>query len=120
MAGYTKLFSSLLMSSVWFGDDKTLRVWIAMLAMKNAHGVVEGTIEGFAILARVTRPEMEKAVRLLSSADPDSRNPDHEGRRIESVRGGWRVLNHDAYRNIGQSAPGSRAAYMREYGKDKA
>jgi hypothetical protein len=34
------------------------------------------------------------------SPDPDSRTPEHEGRRIEVIDGGWRLLNHEKYRAI--------------------
>lgn len=117
MAGYTKLFSSIVTSSVWCQDNSTLRVWIAMLAMKDTKGEVEGSIPGFANLARVTQDEMRKAIEILSSPDPDSRTQDCEGRRIEIIPGGWRVINHDLYRNKGQSQDGSRAPYMRNYRK---
>jgi hypothetical protein len=32
--------------------------------------------------------------------DPDSRTPDHEGRRIEAIDGGWMLLNHGKFREI--------------------
>ena len=103
MAGYSKLFSCIVTSSVWCQDSATLRVWIAMLAMKGAQGDVEGSIPGFASLARVTNEEMRRAIEILSSPDPDSRTPDEEGRRIRVISGGWHVINHDKYRNMGQS-----------------
>lgn len=115
MSGWTKLFSSIVTSSVWCEDHATVRVWVAMLATADANGVVEGSLPGFAHLARVTLPEMRTAVDKLSSPDPDSRTPDHEGRRIEKVAGGWRLLNYGAYRERGQEKEGSRAPYMRRY-----
>lgn len=117
MIGYTKLFGSIVTSSIWTEDDKTLRVWIAMLAMADAQGVVEGSIPGFASLARVTIEEMERAVGILSSPDKHSRSQEHEGRRIEPFPGGWKALNHAAYRDRGQGKEGSRAPYMREWRK---
>ena len=81
MAGWAKLFSSIITSSIWTEDDVTLRVWIAMLATADADGVVEGSLPGFASLARVTREKLEESLRKLVSPDPDSRTPDHEGRR---------------------------------------
>jgi hypothetical protein len=119
MAGYTKLFSSLVTSSIWCVDSATLRVWIAMLAVKDGDGYVEGSIPGFANLARVSLEEMRRAVEILSSPDPDSRTSVLEGRRIIQVPGGWQVVNHDLYRNKGQSQDGSRAPYMRKYRAQK-
>jgi hypothetical protein len=115
MAGYSKLFSSIVTSSIWCEDDKTLRVWFAMLALTDASGNVEGSIPGFAHVARVTIPEMEHAVEVLSAPDPYSRTPDNEGRRIEAIPGGWRILNYACYRERGQAKDGSRASYMRDY-----
>ena len=113
MAGYSKLFSSIVTSSIWSEDDKTLRVWFAMLALTDARGNVEGSVPGFAHVARVTIPEMEHAIERLSSPDPYSRTPDNEGRRVEVVPGGWVILNYCAYRERCQSKDGSRAEYER-------
>ena len=62
MSGFTKLSSSIVMSSVWCEDDTTLRIWIALLASCNADGFVEGTVPGFANLARVTVDQMVTAI----------------------------------------------------------
>ena len=114
MAGYSKLFSDIVTSSVWCIDNATLRVWIAMLAMCDADGYVPGAIPGFASLARVTIPEMEQAVEILAAPDPYSRNPTNQGRRIQATKGGWLILNYPEYRNRKQSKDGSRAKYERE------
>lgn len=98
MAGFTKLFSSIVTSTVWCEDNATLRVWIAMLAMADARGKVEGSVPGFAHLARVTVDEMRRALDILGGPDPDSRTPDNDGRRIEAITGGWRIFNYELYR----------------------
>lgn len=113
MAGYAKVFDSLLTSSLWVKDHHVLRIWIAMLARCDAHGVVEGSIPGFASLCRVTDQQMEEAVAIFTSPDPYSRTPDFEGRRIEALAGGWRILNYKAYRAKGQEKEGSKAPFMR-------
>lgn len=100
MGGYTKLFSSIVTSTIWCEDAPTRIVWVAMLALKDRDGRVDGSIPGFARVANVTVEEMERAIRVLSSPDPHSRTPDNEGRRIEAVPGGWRVLNHETYRAL--------------------
>ena len=115
MAGWAKLFSSIVTSSVWTEDDATLRVWIAMLATADAEGVVEGSIPGFASLARVTVEQMEAALAKLSAPDAYSRTPDHGGRRVEKIEGGWLVLNYAKYREQAQAKEGSRAPYDRVY-----
>ncbi len=115
MAGFAKLFSSITESSIWTADDKTLRVWIAMLARADSVGVVEGSVPGFASLCRLSVKDFERALEKLYSPDPYSRTPDNEGRRLEPITGGWKILNYVAYRNRCQSKEGSRAADMRRY-----
>lgn len=98
MSGYTKLFNSILASTIWREDDKTRIVWITMLAMADKNGCVEASIPGLADMARVTIAECEAALEKLSSPDKYSRTPDNEGRRIETKLGGWYILNHPKYR----------------------
>ena len=96
--GFTKLFASIVTSSVWCEDHPTVRVWIGMLALANANGVVEGSIPGLANVCRITIQECQKAIDLFSSPDPFSRNPADDGRRIEACPGGWVILNYQVYR----------------------
>lgn len=115
MAGFTKLFSSLVTSSVWCEDNVTLRVWIGLLACSDAEGVVEGSVPGFANVCRVTPDELRAALKKLAAPDPESRTPDNEGRRIERIEGGWLILNYAKYRKQAQAKEGSRAPYYRAY-----
>jgi len=115
MAGFAKLFSSITESTVWGEPHHVVRVWIAMLAKCDADGIVDGSLPGFAHLCRVNLTEMNDAIERLSAPDPHSRTKDHEGRRIQSFAGGWRVLNYTKYREQGQAKEGSRAPYYREY-----
>ncbi len=50
--------------------------------------------------ARVDLPEAEAALAALEAPDPNSSDPDNDGRRIERVQGGWMVLNAAKYRAI--------------------
>lgn len=98
MTGYTKLFGSIVASTIWREPHETRIVWITMLALANKIGIVEASIPGLADLARVTIPECEGALAALQSPDHYSRTKDHDGRRIEPVDGGWAILNHAKYR----------------------
>lgn len=111
MTGYTKLFHSILASTIWREDDKTRIVWITMLAMADKHGAVEAAIPGLADMARVSIAECEAALEKLSSPDKYSRTPDHEGRRIISKPGGWFILNHPKYRE--KMGADERREYLR-------
>lgn len=98
MAGYTKLFNSILASTIWEEDDKTRIVWITLLAMADKFGVADGSVPGIATLARVTQPDCQKALAKLQAPDKDSRSDEYEGRRIRKIDGGWLILNHEKYR----------------------
>jgi hypothetical protein len=98
MSGFTKLHASIVNSSVWDESDSVRIIWVTMLAMADAAGFVESSLPGLAHQARKSREETEQALAVLSSPDPDSKNPDHEGRRIQKVEGGWILLNYVLYR----------------------
>ena len=97
---FTKLFSSIIASTVWSESVHTKVVWITMLAMCDRHGRVHSSIPGLAHMAHVTTDECRIALRRFLSPDPDSRTPDYEGKRIEEIDGGWRLLNHAKYRDL--------------------
>lgn len=97
---FTKLFSSITESTIWTTPNHVRLVWITMLAMADSRGRVWASIPGLANRARVTLEEAEDAITRFLSPDKYSRTPDHEGRRIEPIDGGWRLLNHAKYRAI--------------------
>ena len=94
---YTKLFSSITESTVWGETYGTRLVWIAFLAKYNKHGEVYAAVPGVARMANVTLEEADTAITALLSPDKWSRTPDNEGRRIEAIDGGWRILNHSKF-----------------------
>lgn len=110
---YTKLFGSIVASTVWQEPAGTRLTWITMLAMADKNGVVEASIPGLANIANVTVEECERAINAFLAPDRWSRTPDHEGRRIEAIYGGWRLLNHGLYRAKADSE--ERAEYKREW-----
>jgi hypothetical protein len=111
--GYTKLFSSIIASTIWRTGDKTRLVWITMLAMADQFGVVEASVPGLSDMARVTVAECREALDELQQPDPDSRSSEQEGRRIEKVEGGWRLINHGKYRE--KMSRDERREYQRLY-----
>ena len=98
MAGYTKLFNSILASTVWSEPVETRIVWITLLAMADKNGIAEGSIPGLAVFARIPIEATRTALERLSSPDHDSRSHEYEGRRIKAVEAGWQILNHAKYR----------------------
>lgn len=97
---FTKLFSSITASTIWAARDQTRIVWITMLAMADQHGRVWASIPGLANIARVPIEACETALEELMCPDKYSRTKDHDGRRVEPIDGGWRLLNHAKYRAI--------------------
>lgn len=100
MAGFTKLFNSILHSTIWSEPDHVRILWITMLAMSNKHGEVESSIPGLARMAGKSIEETEDAIQRFLSPDSYSRTPDNEGRRIQTIVGGWLLLNHSKYRAL--------------------
>lgn len=96
---FIKLHASILDSSVWLEDDKTRIVWLTLMAMADRDGVVEASVPGLAHRARVARQACERAIAIFMSPDPDSRTDTDDGRRIEKVNGGWRLINYQPYRD---------------------
>lgn len=104
MSGYVKLFGSLLDSSIMDQPIVTRWIWTVMLAMKDRHGVVSASVGGLARRAGVKREEVEEALQVFLSPDPDSRTKDDDGRRIRVVDGGWLIINHQKYRDLESEA----------------
>lgn len=52
MSGYTKLFSSIIDSTIWRESKETKIVWITMLAKADRYGVVEASLPGLADAAK--------------------------------------------------------------------
>lgn len=97
--GYTKLFSDLIMSTVWREEDPTRILWITMLALRDRWHIVNASLPGLADAARIPLDKCIKALEILSRPDPYSRTTEYEGRRIEACEGGWVILNGEKYRN---------------------
>lgn len=92
---WTPLWSDIVDSSVWETPKHVKILWITMLAMKDRSGFVSASRSGLARRAVLTTDEVDDGLKVLSSPDRDSKSRDHDGRRIEEVEGGWRILNHE-------------------------
>lgn len=95
---YTKLFSSIVTSTIWTEDADTCKIWVTMLAIANKHGEVQASIPGLAQIAGMGLEATELAIEKFLAPDKYSRTSDDEGRRIEKIDGGWLLLNHAKYR----------------------
>lgn len=70
------------------------------MALADANGEVHASIPGLARAANVTLRKAEDALATFLAPDSYSRTKDNEGRRLEVIEGGWRLLNYDHYRRI--------------------
>ncbi len=100
MDTFTKLFGSIVRSTVWQEPDETRIIWFALLALADGDGVIISTIPGLAHTARISLDGTKRALDRFKQPDEYSRTQDFEGRRIEDVEGGWRLLNHAKYRAL--------------------
>lgn len=99
MNGFALLWGKILRSSIWVKESKETRlVWITLLAMKDAEGIIQASVVGLADAAKVSVPECKKALKIFLSPDPDDTSKVEQGKRIREVPGGWQIVNHDLYR----------------------
>lgn len=117
VSGYTKLFSSILMSSIWEESTETRLVWVTLLALADQNGHVDGTVKSLARVSRVTEEECQKALDCLLGPDPLDRSGVMDGRRIVVEQGGWRLVNHAVYR--AKMSADERRARDRERKREK-
>ncbi len=113
MSGFTKLFNSILHSTIWSEPNHVRILWITMLAMANKDGDVAASVPGLAKMAGISLEETEDALARFQQPDKYSRTPDFDGRRIQSTDGGWHLLNHGKYRAL------MSAEERREYNRRK-
>lgn len=98
---YNKLFTKILDSSIWLEPTHTRLVWLTLIAAMDEDGFAQfASVANLAHRARLTESETQEAIECLSSPDPNSSDPEWEGRRIERVPGGWMVLNSAKYKEI--------------------
>lgn len=120
MAGYTKLMSSIVKSSIWDEDDATVRVWIGLLALSDAVGFIEGSPTGIARIVNVPMDKFAEAIRKFTSPDPMSKTKDFDGRRIEVMDSGYKIINYIKYREMYQHKGKTPAERQKEYRERKA
>lgn len=111
---FTKLFSSITESSVWFEPDHVRLAWITMLAMSDRKGRVWASIPGLAHRARIEVEQAQDAIKRFMEPDKYSRTKENEGRRIAEIDGGWVLLNYLKFRAIRdeESVNESKRAYI--------
>jgi hypothetical protein len=98
---YNKIFTKILDSSIWLEPDATRIVWLTCIAAMDEDGFCAfASVANLAHRANVPVKAAQRAVETLEGPDPNSSDPDHDGRRLERVVGGWLVLNAQKYREL--------------------
>jgi hypothetical protein len=92
-----------------------------MLVLSDEEGVVDKTPRAISRITNVPLEIVERGIAKLSAADPDSRTPDEDGRRIvlidENRTWGWRIVNYLKYRQIRDEE--ARRISNRSYKRDQ-
>jgi hypothetical protein len=119
-SGFVKVYGAILDSSVWAEPLSTRVVWITMLAMADRHGHVAASSDGISRRANVPLKATDHALEILAAPDLRSRSGDFEGRRVERVDGGYRILNYKKYRDLQSPAQKAAADRQKKWRDDKA
>lgn len=100
---YIPLFNSAIMSSLWSLSGDCLKIFLQLALQADPDGCVVGSVDGVARIAGMPVADVERHLLTLSSPDRYSkdrtRSDQADGRRIEPIPNGWRVLNIPHYRN---------------------
>jgi hypothetical protein len=92
-------------------------VWITMLAMADKHGIVISSLPGLSDMARVSIEGTLAALEKLASPDKWSSTQEHEGRRVEKIDRGWRLLNYVKFRDMRDEV--ERNEYMKNLMRER-
>lgn len=96
---FALVWDKMLRSSLWVKESKETRLlWITLLMMKDRDGCIYGSVVGLADAAKISADECRASLKVLLSPDPDDTSKVMDGRRILEIKGGWKVVNHEAYR----------------------
>ena len=123
---YNKIYTKILDSSIWLEKDETRICWMTCLAVMDEDGFVQfASVANLAHRARVPLEAAQEAIQCLEGPDPNSSDPEHEGRRLERVPGGWIVINRQKYaaiatRTVARERTRERVRLHRANRKDKA
>lgn len=79
---FTKVLKTILHSSLMEEEVAVRWAWVAILAMVDSDGIVRGTDSSLARAANLPLAEFQKAIKVLTSPDPNSTSPEEEGRRM--------------------------------------
>jgi hypothetical protein len=113
--GFTKLDSRILQSSIMAEDPFTFKIWITLLAACGPDGIAECSAMFLESICRIPIDQVKKSLEKLMSRDENSRSINDEGRRVERVNGGYKIINYLKYRDMSlKSAEAERKRLYRD------
>lgn len=98
--GFTKLDSGIVQSSIMQEDPEVFKAWIVFLAVCDPDGVSRVSPVYISSICHFSIERTMEIIRLLESPDPLSRSINDDGKRIERVDGGYRIINYQKYREF--------------------
>jgi hypothetical protein len=112
---YGKVFGSIYDGTL-YGHWEAIVTMQQMIVLASPDGVVDMTPQAIAARTSIPLEIITKGLKVLAEADPYTRTPGEEGRRIvlmdEHRPWGWRLVNHGKYmrlRNMEQKREADRA-----------
>lgn len=115
---YAKVFQSMFQGSLATrGPWQAVVTFQQLLVLADRFGIVDMTPEAISRQTTIPLEIIREGLTALAQPDPESRRPDHEGRRIilldPARTWGWQIVNHAHYAQIRSGE--ERAAYQRQY-----
>jgi hypothetical protein len=100
---YGKLFTSMYDGSM-HGHWEAIVTFQQMICLANRDGVVDMAPSALASRTSIPIEIIQQGLSHLLLPDPESRSPECDGRRIETIDAhrswGWRIVNYDYYRKL--------------------
>jgi len=107
------ILNTIIDSPLWTEPFHVRILFITMLALKGSDNVVRATTFQLQRRSGLNQYDLADGIRDLAEKDPELNGDDgFDGRYIEKVDGGWRILNGDYFSCIIQSE--RRREYQRE------
>ncbi len=101
MNSWAPLFAKIVHSSLWAEPDYVCKIFVTMMAVKDADHIVRHTAYAIGRLSHKTEQEVLKALEILMAPDKSRVEPQpYDGRRVEKVEAGYLILNGQYYEDL--------------------
>lgn len=98
MAHFSKIVDSILDSTLWEECPEARLVFLGMTFASDLDGeLLTRTKSALARRLNLSEEYLDKGLAVLTAPDPNSANPEYEGRRVVPIEGGWLVVSKRRY-----------------------